>query len=83
MADNRSMFYHVGVPSEDRDVIIFLWWPGGDMTAPPKDHRMTVHLFGATSSPSCANYALRKTSEEFGSLFGEQVIQAANKIPRY
>lgn len=25
---------------------------------------MCVHLFGATSSPSCASYALRRTAEE-------------------
>ena len=25
---------------------------------------MTVHLFGATSSSSCANFALRKTAED-------------------
>ena len=25
---------------------------------------MTVHLFGATSSPSCANFALRKTAKD-------------------
>lgn len=25
---------------------------------------MVVHLFGATSSPSCANFALKKTAED-------------------
>ena len=72
VADIESMFYQVGVPVEDRDVMRFLWWPGGDMKSAPKEYRMTVHLFGATSSPSCANYALRRTSEDFGGLFGEQ-----------
>jgi len=27
-----------------------------------EDYQMTVHLFGAISSPSCANFALRKTA---------------------
>ena len=49
------------------------------MTGPPKEYRMTVHLFGATSSPSCANYALRKTAEEFGNLFGKQAEHAIKK----
>ena len=30
---------------------------------------MTVHLFGATSSPSCANYALRRTAIDSGHHF--------------
>ena len=25
---------------------------------------MTVHLFGAVSSPACANFAVRKTAED-------------------
>nr|XP_027206571.1 uncharacterized protein LOC113800044 [Penaeus vannamei] len=27
---------------------------------------MNVHVFGARSSPSCVNYALRKTAEDHG-----------------
>ena len=30
----------------------------------PQDYRMTVHLFGATSSPSCASYALKQCTNE-------------------
>ena len=42
----------------------FLWWPEGDWSKEPIEYRMLVHLFGATSSPSCANYALKKTAED-------------------
>lgn len=35
---------------------------------------MTVHLFGATSSPSCANFALRKCAEDSGKLFSPQTV---------
>lgn len=38
---------------------------------------MTVHLFGATSSPSCANFALKQTANDFEGEYGEQ---AANFI---
>ncbi len=31
---------------------------------PIEEYRMIVHLFWATSLPSCASYALRKTAED-------------------
>ncbi len=64
MADVESMFYQVRVPEEDADMLRFLWWSGGNLNAPIEEYRMMVHLFGATSSPSCASYALRKTAED-------------------
>ena len=33
---------------------------------------MTVHLFGATSSPGCANFALKRTADDFVELFGSE-----------
>ncbi|KAK0132610.1 Zinc finger MYM-type protein 1 [Merluccius polli] len=63
MADIESMFHQVRVPREDADLLRFLWWPDGDCTQDLVDFRMLVHLFGATSSPSCANFALRPVCE--------------------
>ncbi|XP_074661512.1 uncharacterized protein LOC141914144 [Tubulanus polymorphus] len=59
-SDIQKMFYQVKVPAADRDVLRFLWWKDGDMGKIPTEYRMTVHPFGAVSSPSCANYALRR-----------------------
>ncbi|CAG2202327.1 unnamed protein product [Mytilus edulis] len=56
----------VKVPPLDRDCLRFFWWPNGNMENEPEQYRMTVHLFGATSSPSCCNYALKRTAEDFG-----------------
>ena len=75
-ADIEAMFYQVQVPPKDRDFLRFLWWPKGDLSSRPQEFRMTVHLFGATSSPSCASYALRKTATEFGELFDGKVSQS-------
>jgi len=33
---------------------------------------MKIHLFGATSSPSCANFALRATEERGEAEFGSE-----------
>ena len=76
MADIESMFYQVKVPPKDRDFLRFLWWPNGDLLLQPKEFRMTVHLFGATSSPSCASYALRKASDDFSALFDAKVSRS-------
>ncbi|XP_069979453.1 uncharacterized protein [Penaeus vannamei] len=75
-ADIEEMFYQVKVPLEDRDVFRFLWWSDGDINKPVSDYRMNVHVFGARSSPSCVNYALRKTAEDHGEVFDEQAVTA-------
>ncbi|XP_072041448.1 uncharacterized protein [Amphiura filiformis] len=64
MADIQAMFNQVKVPTKDRDLLRFLWWPEGNISKPLEEFRMTTHLFGATSSPACANYALRCVAEE-------------------
>ena len=53
------------VPESQRDYLRFFWWPNGDVTCTPREYRNTRHLFGATSSPSCANLALHRTAEDF------------------
>ena len=73
MADVQSMFHQVRVPEEDRDLLRFLWWPKGDFTKKLKEYRMTVHLFGAVSSPSCANFAMRRNAEDHKHEFSPDV----------
>ena len=63
-ADIEKMFYQVRVPSTDCDALRFLWWPKGDLSKDPEEYEMRVHLFGGASSPSCANYALKKTADD-------------------
>ncbi|KAI2646413.1 Pro-Pol polyprotein [Labeo rohita] len=36
----------------------------GDVSIQPQDYRLKVHLFGAVSSPGCANYALKYLAKE-------------------
>ncbi|CAI5670611.1 unnamed protein product [Oreochromis niloticus] len=75
MGDIESMFHQVMVPAEDKDLLRFLWWPKGDLEQPTSEYRMNVHLFGATSSPSCANFALRKCADDFGHLYSEEAVK--------
>ncbi|XP_064641960.1 uncharacterized protein LOC135496529 [Lineus longissimus] len=58
------MFHAFRVHSKDRDYLRFLWWEDGDLTKEPIDHRMKVHLFGAVSSPGCANFGLKQLAKD-------------------
>ena len=73
MGDVEKMFYQVRVPAKDRSLLRFLWWPDGDLSRQLEEYHMNVHLFGATSSPSCANFALRRTAQDYGSLYSPEV----------
>jgi len=79
MADIESMFHQVRVTPEHCDALTFLWWPEGNLNQAPKDYRMQVHLFGATSSPSCANFGLRKVAEDNEEKFSCDVIETVKR----
>ena len=66
IGDIESMFHQVKVSPQDCDCLRFLWWPNGHLSEKPETYRMLVHLFGATSSPCCANLALRQTAKDYG-----------------
>lgn len=76
MGDIESMFYQVRVPDEDASFLRFLWWENGDTSKPLKEYQMVVHIFGASSSPSCANFALRKTAEDNSQSFPAEVAES-------
>lgn len=64
MCDIEKMFHQFHVQRCDRDYLSFLWWKNGNTETQPRVHRMKVHLFGATSSPGCANYGLKYLAKE-------------------
>ncbi len=74
-ADVEGMFHQVRVPAKDKDLLRFLWWPKGDTAQEMEEHRMTVHLFGATSSPSCAIYALQSCAKDNSAHHRSEAIQ--------
>ena len=47
------------------------------MEKEPKPYQMTAHVFGAVSSPGCANYGLKKAAEDGEEAYGQE---AANFV---
>lgn len=65
ICDIEGMFHQLNVDCEYRNLLRFLWWEEGDIERSLVEYRMTVHLFGAVSSPGCANFALKTTADDF------------------
>jgi len=45
-ADIKSMFYQVRIPTEDRDLLRFLWWKEGDKDQGFEEYRLSVFPLG-------------------------------------
>ncbi|KAK3727738.1 hypothetical protein QZH41_005197 [Actinostola sp. cb2023] len=79
VCDIEGMFHQVRVNEEFRDLLRFLWWDQGDTTKEPEEFRMRVHLFGATSSPGCANLGLKTTADDNESELGVEPAEFLRK----
>ncbi|KAI3376733.1 hypothetical protein L3Q82_000003 [Scortum barcoo] len=75
MCDIERMFHQFHVKTEDRDYLRFLWWDDGDFQSQPSVYRMIVHLFGAASSPGCANYGLKHIAAQGQGRYSEASIR--------
>ena len=75
MADVEAM-YQVQLPEDQQSFLKFLWWENHDIDTEPHDYVMCAHIFGATLSASCLNYALCRTAVENEAVFGEAAVNA-------
>ena len=73
MSDIERMFHQFRVKPGHRDYLRFLWWKNGDYNSEVVKFRMKVHLFGAASSPGCANYGLKKVAQDYCKEFESEV----------
>ena len=64
MCDIEKMFYRFRVNEEHRKFLKFLWWKDSDLSSNPISYQMNVHIFGAASSPACANFALKRVATD-------------------
>ena len=79
VADIEGMFHQVRVAPEDCHALRFLWWPNNLLTEEPVDHQMLVHLFGATSSPSCASFSLKRTALDNQGEFDSETTKTVSR----
>ncbi|KAJ8022438.1 hypothetical protein HOLleu_37335 [Holothuria leucospilota] len=79
MCDIEKMFYQFKVDKDHRNFLRFFWWENGNIEMPPFEYRMTVHLFGAASSPGCANFGLKYLASKYEHKYGSD---ACNVIHR-
>ena len=70
------MYHQVQVPEDQQSFLKFLWWENHDIDTEHHDHVMCAHVFGATSSASCSNYALGRTVMKNETVFGESAANA-------
>ena len=70
--DIEQMFHSFHVTPSCRDFLRFLWFENNDLDDAITEFRMNVHLFGAVSSPTIANYSLHKTAETGRAEFGDK-----------
>ncbi|XP_078483450.1 uncharacterized protein LOC144743487 [Ciona intestinalis] len=69
--DIQGMYHQFYVNEKFRDFLRFLWWEENDPNKAVCEYRMKVHIFGAVSSPACANFGLRRAADDGEAEFGK------------
>ncbi|XP_052071218.1 uncharacterized protein LOC127709652 [Mytilus californianus] len=73
ICDIEQMFLQFNVNKDHRDYLRFLWWKDDNLHGDPIEYRMNVHLFGAASSPGCANFGLKRVADDYEDEFGSDI----------
>ena len=73
--DIEKTFFQVLVSKEHRSLLHFLWWQDSNLSKKLIDYEMCVHVFDGTSSPSCSNYDLKRTSIDGEDQFGKAAAE--------
>ena len=54
-------------------------WDDSDPDKETSDYEMTAHVFGETSSPSCSNFALRRTAKDNEQQHGKEITRILDR----
>ena len=77
--DIEQMFYNFQVSLGFRDYLRFLWFDNNDLSKQPSVYRMNTHAFGLTSSPSCANFAMKQLVKDHRTACNEEAAEFLTK----
>ena len=77
-ADIEAMYHQVKVTQTDADSLRFLWQDDLN-NENPDTYQMVVHIFGGKDSPSCANYALKRTGHDNSASFNPSTVESVLK----
>ena len=61
MANMESMFFADKDPASHSDYMRLFWYEDGNLNSTLMQYRLKWHTFGAVSSPSVANFSLKRT----------------------
>ena len=81
VGDVEAMFHQVRVKPSERDAL-WLLWADSPFEEPTKinTYQMLAHIFGATDSPCCANFAMkcaaRDNKEKCSSVASESILKS-------
>ena len=64
VADIESMYYQIRVPEHQQSFIKFLLWENHNIGKESSDFAMCANVFGEALSPSCSNYAWKRTATD-------------------
>ena len=78
-ADITAIFHQVRVPRKDSHSLRFLWTNDINSNKEPYVLQMLVDIFGAKDSPTCANYAVKRTARDNQHLFDPLTFETALK----
>ena len=82
VGDDSCIFAHERTANEDNlltQQLERLWNTDFNEVQQTCEYRMVKHVFGATSSPSCANFCLQKTASIYGGKYDEEVSKAVKR----
>ena len=70
MTDVKSTFHQFVVSEEHRDLLRFLRWLDGHLSREAVEYHTKAHRFGASSSPGCVHFGLRRATDDGEEEFG-------------
>ena len=79
LADIKSMFYHVLVPPHQRGLLRYLWLEESHLSKKVVHYQIYTHILGSVLSPSCLNFALKKSAMDNTDQFGQEATTNLSK----